>query len=179
MASKQLVMTVPDVLNSDFDLPVGIFFHESSESDDLQLNKRERENGRHRFLYNLVILSLHCQVTLSSLTQQLAYFSAFWQNRKMLTFFFFFRVLFLICAKCHGILTHQVFCRMILISPLPTNLLKLKSGVHLSCDTEYLPVLILRKHKYTSLSYLGWKWKHTNLTSWPMKDDRSQDKSRT
>lgn len=37
------VMTVPDVLNCDFDLPVGIFFHESSESDDLQLNKRERK----------------------------------------------------------------------------------------------------------------------------------------
>lgn len=38
MAPKQLAMSVSDVLNSDFDLPVGIFFHESSGSDDLQLN---------------------------------------------------------------------------------------------------------------------------------------------
>lgn len=73
MASKQLVMLVPDVLNSNFDLPVDIYFMKLQDLMTCNLTKekkktrgteRETDNVLHRSLSNCIILSLNSQVML-------------------------------------------------------------------------------------------------------------------
>lgn len=59
MALKQLVMPVPDVLDSILDLPVGVFFRESSGSDDLQLNYKKRETTVYIVPF-ITLSSCHC-----------------------------------------------------------------------------------------------------------------------